>query len=163
MKTWMKELGLAMNITELGAKEDMFIKASGKLSVNIVDEGMLSEADYVGSLSGAKADKSKVFEYELGEASTPIVSKAPLTMECSVVDICNTPGFESFICTIDNTYVEEKYLNDAGKINYNTLKPVLFEFPTYAISLAEQEVRELETLADQANVSTIRGWEKEMK
>ena len=60
MKTWMKELGLAMNITELGAKEDMFIKA-----VNIVDEGMLSEADYVGSLSGAKADKSKVFEYEL--------------------------------------------------------------------------------------------------
>ena len=146
MKTWMKELGLAMNITELGAKEDMFIKASGKLSVNIVDEGMLSEADYVGSLSGAKADKSKVFEHELGEAGTPIICKAPLTMECSVVDIYNTPGFESFICTIDNTYVKEKYLNDAGKINYNTLKPVLFEFPTYAISLAEQEVRELKAL-----------------
>ena len=63
-----------------------------------------------------------------------------------MVDIYNTPGFESFICTIDNTYVEEKYLNDAGKINYNTLKPVLFEFPTYAISLAEQEVRELKPL-----------------
>lgn len=162
MKTWMKEMGLAMNITELGAKEDMFIKASGKLSANIVDEGMLSEADYVGSLSGAKADKSKVFEYELGEAGTPIVCKAPLTMECSVVDIYNTPGFESFICSIDNTYVEEKYLNDAGKINYNTLKPALFEFPTYAIFLTEQEVRELETLVDQANVSTIRGREKKM-
>lgn len=110
---------------------NQFIKASGKLSVNIVDEGMLAEADYVGSLSGAKADKSKVFEYELGEAGTPIICKAPLTMECTVVDIYNTLGFESFICSIDNTYVEEKYLNDAGKINYNTLKPVLFEFPTY--------------------------------
>ena len=34
---------------------------------------------------------------------------------------------------------------------------------TAALSLTEQEVRELETLADEANVSTIRGWEKEMK
>lgn len=34
---------------------------------------------------------------------------------------------------------------------------------TAAISLTEQEVQELETLADKANVSTIRGWEKEMK
>ncbi len=27
--------------------------------------------------------------------------------------------------------MEEVYLNEAGKINYRTLKPVLFEFPTY--------------------------------
>ena len=110
---------------------NQFIKAGKKLSVNIVDEWMLPEADYVGSVSGAKADKSTVFEYELGEAGTPIIQKAPLTMECSVVDVYNTPGFESFICTIDNTYVQETHLNEAGKINYHTLRPVLFEFPTY--------------------------------
>lgn len=110
---------------------NQFIKDGSKLSVNIVDEGMLPETDYVGSVSGAKVDKSMVFEYELGEAGTPIIRKAPLTMECSVVDVYNTPGFESFICSIDNTYVEEEHLNEAGKINYNTLKPVLFEFPTY--------------------------------
>lgn len=110
---------------------NQFIKKGHKLSVNIVDEGMLPETDYVGSVSGDKVDKSKVFEYELGEAGTPIIRKAPLTMECSVVDVYNTQGFESFICSIDNTYVEEEHLNEAGKINYNTLKPVLFEFPTY--------------------------------
>lgn len=108
-----------------------FIKDGKKLSVNIVDEGILPEADYVGSVSGAKADKSAVFQYDLGEAGTPMICKAPLTMECSVEDVYNTPGFESFICTIDNTYVEEEHLNEAGKINYQTLKPVLFEFPTY--------------------------------
>lgn len=107
------------------------IKSGNKLSVNIVDEGILPEADYVGSVSGAKADKSTVFEYDLGQAGTPLIRKAPLTMECTVADIYNTPGFESFICTIDNTYVEEEHLNEAGKINYQTLKPVLFEFPTY--------------------------------
>lgn len=107
------------------------IKENKKLSVNIVDEGFLPEADYSGSVSGAKEDKSGLFQYELGVSGTPIIEKAPLTMECSVVDVYNTPNFESFICTIDNTYVEETYLDEAGKINYRTLKPVLFEFPTY--------------------------------
>lgn len=107
------------------------IKAGKKLSVSIVDEGMLPEADYVGSVSGARVDKSAVFAYELGQAGTPLIGKAPLTMECSVVDVYDTQGFESFICTIDNTYVETEHLDKDGKINYRTLKPVLFEFPTY--------------------------------
>ena len=110
---------------------NQFIKENKKLTVNIVDEKMLPEADYVGSVSGNKSDKSEVFAYEMGESGAPVICKAPLTMECSVVDVYNTPGFESFICTIDNTYVEEEHLNEAGKINYQTLKPVLFEFPTY--------------------------------
>ncbi len=107
------------------------IKETGKLSINIVDECMLKETDYTGSVSGNKVDKSEVFDYELGETGTPVINRSPLAMECSVVDIYNSPSFESFICTIDNTYVMEEHLDDKGKINYNTLKPVLFEFPTY--------------------------------
>lgn len=107
------------------------IKKNQKLSINIVNEEMLPKADYSGAVSGVKEDKSQLFAYELGEAGTPVISEAPLTMECTVADVYNTQGFESFICTIDNTYVEEAHLNEAGKINYQTLKPVLFEFPTY--------------------------------
>ena len=107
------------------------IKQGRKLSINVVDEGILPEADYAGSVSGSKTDKSDLFVYELGDAGAPIITKAPLSLECSVEDIYNTPGFESFICTIDNTYVEEEHLNADGKVNYHTLKPVLFEFPTY--------------------------------
>ena len=110
---------------------NQFIKENHKLTVNVVNENILPEADYVGSVSGGNTDKSDVSEHEMGESGAPVISKAPLTMECSVVDVYNTPGFESFICTIDNTYVEEEHLNEAGKINYQTLKPVLFEFPTY--------------------------------
>ena len=46
-------------------------------------------------------------------------------MECTVIDVYEIEGFERFICTIDNTYVEE-HLNEFGKVNYNTLKSVLF-------------------------------------
>ena len=107
------------------------IKETKKLSINLVDEAMLPEADYVGSVSGAKTDKSAVFEYDLGDAGAPVIRKSPLTIECNVVYTYNTPNFESFICTIDNTYVAEEHLNEKGKIDYDTLKPVLFEFPTY--------------------------------
>lgn len=72
-----------------------------------------------------------MFAYEQGAAGTPVIRDAPLTLECSVADIYETPNFESFICTIDNTYVAEEHLDAEGRIDYNTLKPVLFEFPTY--------------------------------
>lgn len=107
------------------------IKKNEKLSINIVDEAILPQADYCGSVTGAKEDKSELFDYELDDEGVPIIKKSPLVLECSVVDVYNTHNFESFICSIDATYVEEEHLTDNGKINYNTLKPVLFEFPTY--------------------------------
>ncbi len=107
------------------------IKETGKLSINLVDEALLPLAAHSGAVSGAKEDKSGLFAYTLGSAGTPILGKAPLTMACSVVDVYETPGFESFICTIDGTYVEEAHLDADGKLDYQSLKPVLFEFPTY--------------------------------
>ncbi|MDD2648493.1 MAG: flavin reductase family protein [Eubacteriales bacterium] len=107
------------------------IKETKKLSVNLVTEDMLPEVDEAGFLSGAKADKSKLFAYTTGSAQTPIIECAPLTMECTVADVYESNGFESFICTIDNTFVEEKYLSDDGKIDYRVMKPVLFQFPSY--------------------------------
>ena len=110
---------------------NQFIKETGKLSINLVDESILPEADYCGSVSGTKDDKSGIFEYSIGEAGAPVITKSPLTMECTVIDRYDSPGFESFICTIDNTYAEESCLNENGKVNYHVLKPVLFEMPTY--------------------------------
>ncbi|MFB9898170.1 hypothetical protein [Hallella seregens] len=40
-------------------------------------------------------------------------------------------GFINFFCTIKNTYIEEKLLDDKERIDYNRLKPVLFEMPTH--------------------------------
>ena len=108
-----------------------FIDEKKKLSVNLVDEAILPQADYAGSVSGKTEDKSELFDYETGKNGTPIISKAPLAMECTVADVYLTKGFQTFICTIDNTYVEEAYLNEEDKIDYEKLKPILFEFPTY--------------------------------
>ena len=108
------------------------IKESKKLSVNLVSREMLPKADYVGSVSGASVDKSEVFEYHWGENGTPVIDDSPLTMECDVVDIYETEGFDNFVCSIANTYAAPDVLDGKGKLDYMRLKPVLFEFPTYS-------------------------------
>ena len=108
------------------------IKKSKRLSVNLVSREMLPKADYVGSVSGATVDKSEVFAYHIGENDTPVIDASPLTMECEVVDIYETDGFDNFICAIVNTYAASDVLDSDGKLDYTKLKPVLFEFPTYS-------------------------------
>lgn len=105
---------------------------SKKLSVNLVDRKMLPKADYVGSVSGANTDKSHEFSFHWGENGTPVIDASPLTMECNVVDIYKSDGFDNFICSIANTYAASEVLDDNGKLDYTRLKPVLFEFPTYS-------------------------------
>lgn len=108
------------------------IRKQKKLSINIVDEGMLEKADYVGGVSGKDTDKSAVFPHHMGEAGAPVIDCAPVVMECSVVDVYEVGVFENFVLKIENTYAEEAVLNTDGKIDYHKFKPVLFEMPTYA-------------------------------
>ncbi len=115
------------------------IRKSKKLSVSLVSREMLPKADYVGSVSGESVDKSEVFEYHIGENGTPVIDISPLTMECNVVDIYETEGFDNFICSVVNTYVSPDVLGDNGKPDYTWMKPVLFDFPTYSY-LATGEV-----------------------
>ena len=107
------------------------IRETKLLSINFVDETMLKKADYVGSVSGSKIDKSKVFEFHLGDSGAPIINQAPVVMECKLDDIYETDMFDNFILKIENTYVQEENLNEKEKIDYTKYKPVLFEFPNY--------------------------------
>lgn len=107
------------------------IDETKRLSINIIDESFVADADYTGTVSGAKVDKSEVFEYHLGEAGMPIIEKSPLAMECEVIDTYEIDGFKNYICAILNTYIEEDKLDEKGKPDYAKIKPVLFEMPTY--------------------------------
>ena len=111
---------------------NQFIKENKQLSVNIVDENLLPQADYVGTKSGKNTDKSRVFSYTLSENNTPIIDNALLTMDCHVVDNYETDSFDNFICSIENTFAEESILDEKNKIDYHKIKPILFEMPTYS-------------------------------
>lgn len=107
------------------------IRESKTLSINIVDEALLPRADRTGCVSGEKEDKSGLFAYHIAEGGVPIIDDAPVCMACTVEDVYQTEGFESFICKIAATYAEEAVLDEKGRLDYGKLKPVLFEMPTY--------------------------------
>lgn len=115
------------------------IKESKKVSVNLVSREMLPKADYVGGVGGGFVDKSNAFPYHLGLNGSPIIDESPVSMECEVESIFETQGFDNFVCAIKNTYASKAVLSDKNKLNYEVLKPVLFEFPTYSY-LATGEV-----------------------
>lgn len=128
--------------TNKGIKENM------KFSVNIVSEDMLAKADYVGTVSGENTDKSKVFEYYMGEGGTPIIKEAPVVMECKVEDNYQLNSFDNFICSIIDTYANESVLDDKEKINYDELKPVLFEMPTYTYLRTGERIGKCKTIGN---------------
>ena len=107
------------------------IRAGRALSINVVDESWLREADYVGCVSGSKTDKSGVFAYTAGETGTPMIDEAKLSIECEVQDVYETEAFENFILSVRNTFADTTILNAAGKVDYDKFKPVLFEMPNY--------------------------------
>ncbi|KZL91784.1 flavin reductase [Clostridium magnum] len=51
-------------------------------------------------------------------------------MECELVDIYDTKDYENFILKVVHTHVEEDKLDENENINYEKVRPLLFEMPT---------------------------------
>ena len=108
------------------------IKESKVLSINVVDESWLENAAATGGVSGNKVDKSVMLDYTIGETGAPLANESKLTMECTVVDVYETPAFENFMVKVNNTFADESILNEKGdKPDFDKFKPVLFEMPGY--------------------------------
>jgi flavin reductase (DIM6/NTAB) family NADH-FMN oxidoreductase RutF len=109
------------------------IKENQTFSVNFPSEGMVEVADYVGVVSGKQVDKSEVFEVFYGELETaPMITHAPVNLECKVVKIINTKEFsdaekgcEIFIGEVIGAYADDYYLTN-GIPDITKLKPFVF-------------------------------------
>lgn len=104
------------------------IRKNKTVSISLITADMIPAADYVGLVSGENIDKSSVFDYFKEELNgAPLIKNAPITMECEVVDIFETKTHEQFIVKPVNTYVQDQYLDENGKIDFVKVSPVLFE------------------------------------
>lgn len=127
------------------------IHENQKLSVHVVDESLLKEADHAGCVSGAKADKSQLFPYSMMQEGVPTIDQAKLVMICAVEDDYVTPGFDNFILKILHTYADEAILSPGGKIDYDLFKPVLFEMPGYTYLRTGETIARCMSLSGQSS------------
>lgn len=82
---------------------------SKKLSVNIVDEAWLKEADRMGVISGNKEDKSESFAYTIGENGAPLIDDAKVSIEGEVDGNYELENFDNFVCKIVATYAKKVF------------------------------------------------------
>jgi len=93
------------------------------ISVPSVD--LIKAVDYVGLVSGAKTDKSKIFESFQGELKyAPMIRRCPLTVECKVFATVDLPSNEFIIGEIVGVYSEDQYLTE-GSPDIKKTKPFL--------------------------------------
>jgi len=120
---------LLISVDKAHEFSDAGIRENGVLSVSLVNQEMLLAADWCGLNKGAKTDKSGAFKYHFGPLEkAPILDEAPLCMECSVLQSVEVGNFTNYILKPEHTYVHEEYLNEKGKVDYEKISPVLFEF-----------------------------------
>ena len=102
---------------------------SGEYSVNIPSQEMVAITDYTGLVSGARLDKSGLFEVFYGELkAAPMITECPLTMECKVTRTIDLPTNSFFIAEIMAIYTEEKFLTN-GVPDVKKMNPFLLTMP----------------------------------
>jgi flavin reductase (DIM6/NTAB) family NADH-FMN oxidoreductase RutF len=105
------------------------IREHKEFGVSIPGIDLIKAVDYVGLVSGAKADKSKVFESFQGQLEyAPMIRNCPLTLECKLVTKVDLPSNEFFVGEIVGVYTEERYLTD-GKPDIKKIKPFMLTMP----------------------------------
>lgn len=82
---------------------------SKKLSVNIVDEAWLKEADRMGVISGNKEDKSESFAYTIGENGALLIDDDKVSIEGEVDGNYELENFDNFVCKIVATYAKKVF------------------------------------------------------
>jgi len=112
-----------------GHASNAAIRQTGEFSVNVPTVDMVGVTDYCGIVSGAKEDKSGLFDVFYGELkSAPLIRECPLNIECRLVQTVDLPTNTLFIGEIMNIYSEEKYLEN-GKPDVKKIRPFLLTMP----------------------------------
>jgi flavin reductase (DIM6/NTAB) family NADH-FMN oxidoreductase RutF len=103
------------------------IKETGTWSVNLPSQDMVAETDYVGLVSGRHVDKSGLFEVFYGELQTaPMIVNCPLSMECRLYTVVDTPTHDILVGEIVATYADTAVLTD-GRVDLARVRPLLFD------------------------------------
>jgi flavin reductase (DIM6/NTAB) family NADH-FMN oxidoreductase RutF len=105
------------------------ISQTGTFSVNIPSRDLLEKTDYCGLVSGAKVDKSTVFEVFYGNLRTaPMIRECPVTLECRLVQSVPLPTNTLYIGEIAGAWADPSVMK-YGKPDFPSMDPLLLTMP----------------------------------
>jgi flavin reductase (DIM6/NTAB) family NADH-FMN oxidoreductase RutF len=85
----------------------------GTFSINVPSAILARQVDYCGIYSGARRDKSDLFNIFYGALKTaPLIRECPVNLECRVIHRLDLKSHELVIGEIIDTYVSEDCVTD---------------------------------------------------
>ena len=104
------------------------IHQNSTFSICLPPKSLVTAVDYLGIVSGAKVDKSKVFDVFYGKLETaPMIRECPVNMELTLHDVIDLPAHEVFVGKLVATPVAPDVL-EGGKVDLEKVEPMLFDY-----------------------------------
>ena len=105
------------------------IKRTGEFVINVPTKDLAFETDCCGLKSGKNTDKFKEMNITPEKAfsiNCVTIKESPINMECKVKDIIELGTHHMFISDVVATTVDEKYLDENGKMNFDKSEPICY-------------------------------------
>lgn len=101
------------------------IEETKTFSVNIPSKSLLEKTDYCGIVSGAKTDKSEIFDVFYGRLETaPMIADCPVSLECRLVQTVPLPTNSLYIGEIAGAYADGWVIKN-GKADFTEVDPLI--------------------------------------
>lgn len=111
-----------------------FIKDSGEFVINLTTSELVHATDYCGVRSGRDVDKWKechLTPIEADTVSCPMVSEAPINIECQVTEVKELGSHHMFIAKVTAVHVNEKYMDEKNTFHLNESNLLAYSHGTY--------------------------------
>ena len=95
------------------------ISQTQEFVINIANLPLAKACDFCGVKSGKSTDKFKEMGLELAASEkikTPMLKDAPVSLECKVTEVKKFGTHDMFIAEIVNVSVDDKYIEDDGRL-----------------------------------------------
>ncbi len=103
-------------------------------SMNLPSANLIQLADYIGTNSGRKVDKSTLFNIFYGETEAPMIEECILNMELEMKEIIELPDHFIVLGDAVTSYVDEENMTD-NRPDMKKMNPVIYtgaqKQPTY--------------------------------
>ncbi len=110
------------------------IKKNGEFVINLTNEKLVRETDWCGVRSGKKYNKFEEMNLTpelVGNLKTPIISEAPVHLECKIFDIQNLGSHDMFLADIKNVIVDEDYIDENNALNVERIHAIAYAHGFY--------------------------------
>jgi len=102
--------------------------------INLTTEDLKDQTDYCGIHSGRDIDKFEALNLtpiESKYVSCPSIKESPVSLECKVTQVIELGSHDMFMAEIIGITVDDQYLNEHGKFDYNLSKPICYSAGKY--------------------------------